>query len=57
MIYFAKVELYPTMEKPRHIEMKRFDYYENMPNTPFDEAIKLFSRVGEVLEVISQEDM
>lgn len=57
MIYYAKVEMYPTQEKPRHIELKSFTFCENMPNTPFDEAEKLFSKYGEVLEVISQEDM
>lgn len=57
MIYYAKIEMYPTQEKPRHTEMKKFEHYENMPNTPFDEAIKQFGKYGEILEVISEEEM
>lgn len=57
MRYYARVEMFPTESKPRHEEMKPFDHYEAMPNTPFDEAIKLFARVGEVLEVLSEEEL
>lgn len=56
MTYYAKLKREPTKDNLDSWEIKKFEYSEAEPNTPYFKACKLFG-TSRVIEVLSEEDM
>lgn len=57
MKYYAKVDVHPTPQKPRHLEMLPFEWSEAEPFTPWSKAVEMYGTKGDVIEVIPEEEL